>query len=105
MEITHEMAAGMGGIRTAGDLVARLQLSKAMKTEAAKKYVAAKLGISLAELTDPGIMGELREDLDLGQMQPPDGVAIGIQAKFNISRLLGIEINSVKKFTELARLS
>lgn len=104
MEITHEMAAGMGGIRTAGDLVARMQLSQAMKTDAAKQYVADKLGISQEELCDPVIMGELRGDLDIGRAQPPDGAAIGIQAKFNIARLLGIQINSVDKFMRLARI-
>lgn len=102
MEITHEMASGMGGIRTAGDLVARMQLSKAMKIDAAKQYVAQKLGISIEDLCDPVIMGEVRADLDIGRVQPPDGAAIGIQAKFNIARLLGIEINSVNKFMRLA---
>lgn len=104
MEITHEVAAGMGGIRTAGDLVARMQLSKAMKIDAAKDYVAEKLGISKEELCDPVIMNELRADFDIGTVQPPDGSAIGIQAKFNIARLLGIEINCVNKFRRLARI-
>ncbi|ATW24429.1 dimethylamine methyltransferase [Candidatus Formimonas warabiya] len=104
MEITHEMAAGMGGIRTAGDLVARVQLSKAMKIDAAKQYVAEKLAISRAELADPIVMGELRADLDIGRVQPPDGAAIGIEAKFNIARLLDIRINSVTKFMALARI-
>ena len=41
MEFTHELAAGMGGMRTAGDLVARLQLSKAMKIQEAKVICCA----------------------------------------------------------------
>lgn len=104
MEITHEMVAGMGGIRTAGDLVARLQLSKAMKINDAKMYVAEKLGIAKDELCDPVIMSELRADFDIGRTQPPDGVAIGIQAKFNIARLLDIEINCLNKFITLAHI-
>lgn len=94
----------MGGIRTAGDLVARLQLSKAMKINEAKQYVADKLGISKDELCDPVIMGELRSDLDIGRVQPTDGVAIGIQAKFNIAKLLDIEINCVNRFMNRAHL-
>lgn len=98
------MAAGMGGIRTAGDLVARLQLSKALKINEAKKYVAEKLKISTEELSDSIVMAELRENFDIGRVQPPDGVAIGIEAKFNIVRLLDIDINSVRRFRRMARL-
>ena len=38
MHAAHAIVSGMGGIRTAGDLVARLQLNRAMKIDAAKKY-------------------------------------------------------------------
>ena len=76
------MAAGMGGIRTAGDLVARLQLSKAMKIGPAKQYVADKLRISTAELSDETVMSEIRETLDIGRIQPPTGAALGMEAKF-----------------------
>jgi len=105
LEITHEMAAGMGGIRTAGDLVARLQLSKAMKIDEAKKYVADKLRISTMDLSDESVMSEIRETLDIGRIQPPDGAALGIQAKFRIAKLLDIKINSVDLFREKAGLA
>lgn len=105
LEITHEMAAGMGGIRTAGDLVARLQLSKAMKIDEAKKYVADKLRISTAELSDESVMAEVREKLDIGRIQPPDGAALGIQAKFRIAKLLDLKINSVELFLEKAGIA
>jgi len=90
----------MGGIRTAGDLVARLQLSKAMKIDDAKKYVADKLHISPVELSDESVMAEIRETLDIGRIQPPDGAALGIQAKFRIAKLLDLKINSVELFLE-----
>ena len=51
---------------TAGDLVARLQLNQAMKIDPAKKYVADKLGVSMADLADPVVMRDVREDMDLG---------------------------------------
>jgi dimethylamine---corrinoid protein Co-methyltransferase len=40
MALAHMHASGMGGIRTAGDLVARMQLSRKMRLNDAKKYVA-----------------------------------------------------------------
>lgn len=94
----------MGGIRTAGDLVARLQLSKAMKIDEAKKYVAAKLRISTTDLSDETVMAEVREQLDIGRLQPPGGAALGIQVKFRIAELLDLKINSVELFRRNAGL-
>jgi len=98
MHVTHAIASGMGGMRTAGDLVARMQMSRAMKIEEAKKYVADRLGISVADISDPVVMSEVREDLDIGRVNETPGVAKGIDAKFRIAELLGIEINSVALF-------
>ena len=42
MAISHEMAAGMAGVRTAGDMVARMVFN-GMKIGPAKEYVAEKL--------------------------------------------------------------
>jgi dimethylamine--corrinoid protein Co-methyltransferase len=42
----------MGGIRTSGDLVAWMQLTKKMKLAEAKKYVADQLKIELLDLTN-----------------------------------------------------
>lgn len=98
MGITHAHASGMGGMRGAGDLVARVQMSKGLRIWEAKKYVAEKLKISVSELTDPVIMTEIREDLSLGQMTPLPGCAKGIEAKFNIQRILDININCVDRF-------
>lgn len=92
----------MGGMRTAGDLVARMQMSRGMKIREAKKYVAGKLGISPLELSDPVVMNELREDLNLGTVFQIPEMAKGIEPKFRIAELLGIEINSVKRFKERA---
>ena len=40
MAITHAHASGMGGMRGAGDLVARAQMTKGMRIQEAKDYVA-----------------------------------------------------------------
>ena len=64
MHAAHAIVSGMGGIRTAGDLVARLQLNRSMKIDAAKKYVADKLGASVADMADEVAMREIREDLE-----------------------------------------
>jgi hypothetical protein len=104
MAITHARASGMGGMRAAGDLVARMQMTRGMKIQEAKTYVAEKLGIAVAELTDPIIMTEVRTDLGLGLVTPLPGVPKGIEAKFNIARVLDIDINCVNRFKKRARL-
>lgn len=97
MPIAHGVAAGMGGIRTAGDLVARMQLARKMRLPEAKAYVADKLKISVADLSEVTVMREIREDLDLGVITSVPGCAKGIEAKVRIADLLGIEINSVNR--------
>ena len=101
---THGVVSGMGGLRTAGDLVARMQMSRGMRVTEAKDFVAAKLGVGLRDLTDPVIMAEIREDFQLGFINPQPGVAMGMEAKFRISELLGIEINSLHRFKDKAGL-
>jgi len=100
MAITHSHASGMGGMRVAGDLVARVQMARGMRIQEAKAYVAEKLGVAVADLTDPIIMTEVRTDLGLGLVTPLPGVPKGIEAKFNIARVLDIDINCVKRFKE-----
>lgn len=99
---THGVISGMGGLRTAGDLVARMQMSQGMRLKEAKNFVANKLGVSLRDLTDPVTMAEIREDFQLGLINPQPGLAMGMEAKFRISELLGIEINSLHRFKEKA---
>jgi hypothetical protein len=105
MHVAHAIASGMGGMRTAGDLVARMQMSRGMRIDEAKKYVADKVGISVADVSDPVVMSEIREDLDLGRVNETPGVAKGIDAKFRVSDVLGIEINCVNRFKKKVGLS
>ena len=100
MAIMHEMAAGMGGIRTAGDLVARMVM-KGMKINEAKKYVADKLGCSVFDLSDSAKMKEIRESLDIGTVLSRTNAATGMAAKIKIAELLDIKIPSVEKFKKL----
>jgi dimethylamine--corrinoid protein Co-methyltransferase len=100
MAVPHYMTSGMGGIRSAGDLVARMQFSKNMKIEKAKEYVAKKLGISTLEIADEHIMRELREELKIGVVTGVPGAPRGIAAKMNIEKLLGIKINSCEIFRQ-----
>jgi len=96
--ITHAHASGMGGMRAAGDLVARLQLSKKMRITEAKQYVADKLHVTPFDLSDPTMMRQLREELDIGTVTGVPGIAKGLAAKARISQLLDIPINSVEQF-------
>jgi dimethylamine--corrinoid protein Co-methyltransferase len=98
MTVAHIMAAGMGGIRTAGDLVAWMQLTQRMKITEAKEYVAQKLGISVIELTDEEVMHQVRQDLDIATLPMIADGASGITAKCRIAELLDIELNSVNMF-------
>jgi len=104
MAITHAHASGMGGMRAAGDLVARLQMARGMRIDEAKAYVANKLSVSVSELTDPIIMNEVRTDLGIGVVTPLPGVPKGIEAKFNMAKVLDIEINCVNRFKQRAKL-
>jgi len=96
MPIAHVMASGMGGIRTAGDLVARMQM-KGMRLKEAKKYVAERLKIDPIDLANEEVMREIREDLDIGIITGVPGCAKGMDAKVRIANLLEIEINCVEK--------
>ena len=103
MALTHAHASGMGGMRAAGDLVARVQMARGVRIQEAKKYVADKLNISVLELTDPVIMSEIRDDLQIGMVTPLPGCAKGIEAKFRIAEVLDVDINSVQRFKTRAQ--
>ena len=106
MDVTHALAAGMGGIRTAGDLVARMQMSKGMRLREAKEYVAGRLGCTVRDLSDSYAMEQLRGEKGLGRILDHSNLHPGepnaMYAKFRIAELLGLRINSVERFVELA---
>jgi dimethylamine--corrinoid protein Co-methyltransferase len=104
MAISHGIASGMGGMRTAGDLVARMQMSRGLRIDEAKQYVAEKLGTAVADLADPIVMSEVREDLRLGRVNLVGGAPKGMDAKFRIADVLGIDINCVDLFKRNAGL-
>ncbi|MBW2594221.1 MAG: hypothetical protein JRE58_14715 [Deltaproteobacteria bacterium] len=98
MSTAHIMASGMCGIRTAGDLVAWMQLTRRMKINEAKQYVAGKLGIDVADLCNEDVMQDVRKKFDIGNIcAAADGVK-GITAKSRIAKLLDISIHSVDVF-------
>lgn len=98
MHIAHIMASCMGGIRTAGDLVAWMQMSRKMKIHEAKAYVAEKLGVEVMDLTNEEVMRPLREELGIGMVTSVAGSPRGIRAKIKIAELLDIHIPSVDLF-------
>ena len=97
MGMAHALASSMGGIKTAGDLVARMQLSRKMRLPEAKQYVADRLGVSVFDLSDSTLMRTLREELDIGVVTAGPGLAKGLEAKARIADLLEIRINSVER--------
>ena len=100
MPIAHACASGLGGMRAAGDLVARMQMARGMRLAEAKTYVAERLGVEPSELSDPVLMNERRAELGLGRMttfeisHPAQPTAI--EAKANIGDLLGLEVPAVR---------
>jgi len=98
MTTAHVMAAGMCGIRTAGDLVAWMQLTRRLKIDEAKQYVAAKLGISVLDLSNEEVMQQIREELDIGIISGPADATKGVAARARIAELLDISIHSVNVF-------
>jgi len=109
MESAHSQASGMGGMRTAGDLVARMQMTRRMRLKEAKAYVADKLGCSTRDLSDPIAMEQIRIEKGLGCLPHTSAVRPGdagmIEAKFNIAKTLDIHINSVERFKERVGLA
>jgi len=96
-------------MRTAGDLVARMQMTRGMRLAEAKRHVADRLHVALTDLSDPLVMHELRGELGLGRicfggggLYPTQPAAM--EAKFRIAELLGIPINCVQRFRMLAGL-
>ena len=108
MEGAHAQASGMGGMRAAGDLVARMQMTRRMRIKEAKQYVAGKLGCTTRDLSDPIAMEQIRIENGFGLLPftssvQPDAAGM-MEAKFHISRVLDIPINCVERFKERARL-
>jgi len=101
MDIAHSCASGMNGLRAAGDLVVRLQMSKGMRLKEAKAVAADKLGVTTRDLSDPLAMHELRGRLRLGRLFETETTYFRdpspLEAKWHISETLGIPINSVIK--------
>jgi dimethylamine--corrinoid protein Co-methyltransferase len=98
----------MGGMRTAGDLVARMQMTRRMRLKEAKRYVADKLSCTPHDLSDPIAMEQLRLENGLGTLAytsttRPDEPGM-MEAKFNIARLLDVPINCVERFRRRAHL-
>ena len=97
MGMAHALASSMGGIKTAGDLVARMQLKKMRLTEA-KEYVAGKLGVSVVrpDRLDPDAHAA-RRARHRPRSPPCRASAKGLEAKSRIADLLDIKINSVER--------
>jgi dimethylamine---corrinoid protein Co-methyltransferase len=106
MAASHGHASGMGGIRTAGDLVARMEMTRGMRLDEAKDHVAGRLGLAVGDLADPTVLKDVRAELGLGRIPiqelayPRDAQAF--ESKFRIAEILGVPINAVEKFRQRA---
>jgi dimethylamine--corrinoid protein Co-methyltransferase len=101
MPVAHGASAGMGGMRAAGDLVARLQMARGMRLSDAKAYVSERLGVTERDLSDCVAMQELRGQLGLGRIDEGEAPNVfdpsPMEAKARISQVLDLELNSVRR--------
>ena len=78
-------------------------MSKGMRITEAKKYVADKLGVTTRDLSDNLTMHELRGELRMGRIYEGETTYFNdpspLEAKYHIAEKLGININSVDRFT------
>jgi dimethylamine--corrinoid protein Co-methyltransferase len=102
--VTHYTSSGLGGIRTVGDLVGRVQLRNKCKISESKKYVMDKLGIGYDEIHDECFMRNFREEHGLGFITTTGGAPYGIEAKINIEDILDIDIACCNHLREVTRL-
>lgn len=75
-----------------------MQISRKLKINEAKQYVAAKLNIDVKDITNEDVMRSIREKLGIGIITSVAGSPKGIRAKMKIAQLLEIPINSVTLF-------
>jgi len=109
MPSAHAAACGMNGMRAAGDLVARLQMTRGTRLPEAKRVVAERLGVGVSDLSDCVAMQEIRGELGLGRIidseAPFPAAASAMEAKFNIAALLDLPVNCVERFRERSSLA
>jgi hypothetical protein len=84
-----------------------MQLARRMRLPEAKASVAERLGVDTTDLSDPVTMAEVRRELGLGTIPTEDTAnaedALAVEAKVNISRLLGVPVRAVERFERLTR--
>jgi dimethylamine--corrinoid protein Co-methyltransferase len=81
-------------------------MTRGMRLQQAKEYVAAKLGCATRDLSDPAAMWEIRAQHGFGRFPDQDTVfanePLAMEAKFRIAEVLDIPINCVQRFRERA---
>jgi dimethylamine--corrinoid protein Co-methyltransferase len=80
-------------------------MTRRMRLPAAKAYVAERLGVTPADLSDPVAMAEVRRARGLGTIPTEDTAtvddALAIEAKLNIARVLEVPVRSVERLRAL----
>jgi dimethylamine--corrinoid protein Co-methyltransferase len=96
-------------MRAAGDLVARMQITRGMRLQEAKAYVAERLGVGPSDLSDSLLMTDVRRQHELGRITTfemsyaTEGSAM--ESKFRIAELLDLPVNCVQRFRQHAGLA
>jgi dimethylamine---corrinoid protein Co-methyltransferase len=102
--ITHYTSSGLGGMRTCGDLLGRVQLRNKCKIAESKKILMDKLGVGYDNLGDEIFMREFREEHGLGVVTTVGGAPYGLEAKMNIEEILDMNIRCCDHFRDVCKL-
>jgi dimethylamine--corrinoid protein Co-methyltransferase len=93
-------------MRAAGDLVARMQITRGMRIREAKAYVAERLGVGPSDLSDPLAMEDIRRQHGLGRITTFEmsyaTESSAMESKFRIAELLDLPVNCVERFSQHA---
>jgi len=96
-------------MRAAGDLVARMQITRGMRLQEAKAYVAERLGVGPSDLSDSLLMTDVRRQHELGRITTFEmsyaTESSAMESKFRIAELLDLPINCVQRFRQHAGLA
>lgn len=85
-----------------------MQMTRRMRLPEAKAHVAESLGVGVADLSDPVTMTDVRRAHGLGAIPTEETAstedALALEAKVNISRVLGVPVRSVERLRALTGL-
>ena len=86
-----------------------MQITRGMRLQEAKAYVAERLGVGPSDLSDSLMMTDVRRQHELGRITTFEmsyaAESSAMEAKFRIAELLDLPVNCVQRFRKHAGLA